>query len=108
MRAGRQSETGGEESMELADPRTVAALLETHGRISRGRPGRKKQCSPIRASMPPCPKVKRCHCGACARCHEEARWERIFNERFADPDYYKERPMPFGSSMGWLGSRAAS
>jgi hypothetical protein len=54
-----------------------------------------------------CPKVKRCRCGACPRCQEEARWERIFNERFADPNYYTRRPAQFGSSLGWL-SRAAS
>jgi hypothetical protein len=38
---------------------------------------------------------------------EEARWERIFNERFADPDYYKDRPAQFGSSLGWLGHAAS-
>ena len=90
-------------SMELADPRMLAELLDTHARISRGRPSRKKPPSPNRVSLaPPCPKVKRCHCGVCPRCREEARWNRIFDERFADPDYYKERPTPFGSSLGWL------
>jgi hypothetical protein len=54
----------------------------------------------------PGPKVKRCRCGVCTRCLEEARWERIFNERFADPDYYKARPTHFGSSLGWLGRAA--
>jgi hypothetical protein len=88
--------------MELADPRLLAELLAAHMRVSRGRPGHKKAPVQARMSMPPCPKVKRCHCGVCIRCQEEARWERIFNERFADPDYYKERPARFGSSMGWL------
>ena len=31
---------------------------------------------------------RRCTCGQCPRCMENARWERIFLERFADPDYY--------------------
>jgi hypothetical protein len=92
--------------MELADPRTVAELFAEHARTQRGRPaGRRpgrRQPAPIRASAAPCPKVKRCHCGACCRCQEDARWERIFNERFADPDYYKERPVPCGSSMAWM------
>jgi hypothetical protein len=91
--------------MELADPRTVAELFAEHARIQRGRPsGRRpgqRQASTPRVNAP-CPKVKRCHCGQCFRCQEEARWERIFNERFADPEYYKERPAPFGSSMAWL------
>lgn len=94
--------------MELADPRMVAELLAAHAKITRGRPPR-KQAAQAGMSAPPCPKVKRCHCGECPRCREEARWERIFNERFADPDYYKARPARFGSSMGWLaGGRAAT
>ena len=95
--------------MELADPRLLAELLATHARISNGRRGAKKQFAPPKMSGAPCHKVKRCRCGACPRCQEEARWERIFNERFADPDYYKERPAHFGSSMGWLaGGREAT
>jgi hypothetical protein len=31
---------------------------------------------------------RRCDCGQCTRCLEDARWERIFQERFADPAYY--------------------
>lgn len=98
------------EPMELADPRMVQELLDAHARSIRGRPGHhKKQGLPAPLSMAPCPKVKRCHCGTCQRCVEEARWERIFKERFADPDYYKERPARFGSSMGWLmGGRATT
>jgi hypothetical protein len=95
--------------MELADPRLVAELLAAHARMTRGRAGHKKQPILSGTSMTSSPKVRRCHCGACPRCQEEARWERIFNERFADPDYYKARPARFGSSMGWLpGSRTAS
>ena len=96
--------------MELADPRMIEELMATHARVSSARQPRSKR------SIPPAavgllgahgPRVKRCRCGACTRCIEEARWERIFNERFADPDYYKARPTHFGSSLGWLG-RAAS
>ncbi len=96
--------------MELADPRMIEELIATHAKISRGRQAHhKKPAVSSRATLSACPKVKRCHCGSCPRCQEEARWERIFNERFADPDYYKERPARFGSSMGWLpNGRAAS
>jgi len=30
----------------------------------------------------------RCKCGQCAQCLDNARWERIFAEKFADPNYY--------------------
>jgi hypothetical protein len=29
-----------------------------------------------------------CKCGECKWCVENARWERIFNEKFCDPTYY--------------------
>ena len=29
-----------------------------------------------------------CQCGKCRVCVSNARWERIYNERFADPGYY--------------------
>jgi hypothetical protein len=32
--------------------------------------------------------ARRCTCGTCKQCLENARWERIFNEKFGDPDYY--------------------
>jgi hypothetical protein len=30
----------------------------------------------------------RCQCGQCRNCQENARWERIFQEKFANSDYY--------------------
>jgi hypothetical protein len=90
--------------MELADPRMIEELMATHARISCVRQERRKRndlpIATIGAGR--CPKIKRCRCGACPRCLEEARWDRIFNERFADPNYYKDRPTHFGSSLGWL------
>lgn len=91
--------------MELADPRMIEELMATHARISSARQVRAKRSAPPSADRIPharYPRVKRCRCGMCARCLEEARWDRIFNERFADPDYYKARPAHFGSSLGWL------
>ena len=88
--------------MELADPRMIAELLATHARTVRGRAGQKKPPVLAKATNAASTKAKRCHCGQCVRCQENARWDRIFNERFADPNYYKERPARFGSSMGWL------
>lgn len=40
----------------------------------------------------------RCNCGQCATCQDDARWERIFREKFADPLYY-QRPMRGKSSL---------
>jgi hypothetical protein len=31
---------------------------------------------------------QRCRCGQCRECVDNARWERIFAEKFADPNYY--------------------
>ena len=30
----------------------------------------------------------RCQCGQCRTCQENARWERIFQEKFASSEYY--------------------
>jgi hypothetical protein len=45
---------------------------------------------------------QRCTCGECRSCLDNARWERIFAEKFADPNYYSDRPMYRGSSLSWL------
>lgn len=42
---------------------------------------------------------RRCQCGQCAPCQENARWERIFSEKFADPEYYALSPVRFGSPL---------
>ena len=38
-------------------------------------------------------------CAICAFCLENARWDRIFREKFADPDYYKAVPVRFSSPL---------
>jgi hypothetical protein len=30
-----------------------------------------------------------CRCGKCSTCADNLRWERIFQEKFASPDYYR-------------------
>ena len=44
---------------------------------------------------------RRCSCGTCASCLDDARWERIFSEKFEDPEYYKRRPIRRDSSLLW-------
>jgi hypothetical protein len=34
---------------------------------------------------------RRCVCGKCGMCRDNARWERIFQEKFADSEYYTRR-----------------
>jgi hypothetical protein len=54
-------------------------------------------------TAPPAPdetrQRERCKCGECYTCREEARWERIYQERFADPNYYNKRPRVFQSPL---------
>lgn len=52
--------------------------------------------------MAPLPKPRRrsCKCGICNQCVEDARWERIFAEKFEDKDYYRRPVSPsFGSTL---------
>jgi hypothetical protein len=42
---------------------------------------------------------KHCSCGACAFCMDNARWERIFADKFADPTYYAPRLPRLGSTL---------
>jgi hypothetical protein len=44
----------------------------------------------------------RCSCGTCERCLEDARWERIFNEKFADPSYYRRTAIRHNSALANL------
>jgi len=46
----------------------------------------------------------RCTCGACPACQDEARWERIFQAKFADPDYYIRRLPSPGCCLALLSS----
>ena len=93
--------------MELADARMINELLAGHASISRVRADSNKDSMAAQRTVNRGPKARRCRCGVCQRCVEEARWERIFKERFADPDYYNARPVQFGSSMGWLSAGRA-
>ena len=60
---------------ETPAPRKVAAPahIEAHA-----------QSTPVKARR----SAGRCKCGQCRNCLENARWERIFQEKFANADYY--------------------
>jgi hypothetical protein len=77
--------------MELSDANVIKALVE--GSMLPPR---------IAANLPRIPRramAKRCLCGRCASCVDNARWERIFQEKFADPTYYSRQTVQRSSSL---------
>src|ERR1035438_4250176 len=83
--------------MELADGSLIDALIRGNRRIP-ARPPQRMFTFDAR----PAPKGRRCSCGVCRGCIENARWERIFREKFADPNYYNDGQVRRGSSLSWL------
>jgi hypothetical protein len=55
--------------------------------------------SPHPIQLPKRLKTSRCRCGVCHTCSEDARWDRVFKEKFADPTYYGNRPPRFSSPL---------
>jgi len=43
-----------------------------------------------------------CRCGLCRTCRENARWERVYNEKFADTGYYIGLRLSCRSPLGDL------
>jgi len=76
--------------MELSDPHVIDALLAGMVRSRRSRLEKSEAAQPRPAKMVCRP---RCTCGECARCKENQRWESIYNAKFADPNYYADRPV---------------
>ena len=82
--------------MELSDPAVIASfLVQTRRRRPRVPRGGQDLGRPVFTP-------KRCTCGQCFTCLDNAKWDRIFNEKFADPDYYSRRAVRHSSSLGWL------
>lgn len=91
--------------MELADSETIRSLRDSASPA--GNPVKARRSRAHRGMFPDgnVPRVGRprhCACGRCHTCLENARWERIFAAKFADPDYYRPQPVRFGSSLQWL------
>jgi len=72
--------------MEFADNALITGLIQKQHRMA-ARPPRGVSLGDSRPSS----RVQRCTCGVCPRCVDNARWDRNFQEKFADPDYYRER-----------------
>lgn len=84
--------------MELSDPNVIANLLSLPDGVRRP----PTVAGPAAVSTPKrqrAARLARCTCGVCSSCQENARWERIFQEKFADPEYYSPRPIRRGSPL---------
>jgi hypothetical protein len=86
--------------VELASQELIASLLlnAAHARPARSsgnitRPAGSQLESRDARGRP------RCRCGRCWQCLDNARWERIFAEKFADPDYYTRRRVRCSSPL---------
>ncbi|MCX6629411.1 MAG: hypothetical protein NTW28_17475 [Candidatus Solibacter sp.] len=87
--------------MQLSTSETIQALLSSIGqpmRRLRRRAPAEVSAKPVRPHKPSgCPRG----C-ACRMCSDNARWERIFQEKFADPSYYSSPTTRNGSSLSDL------
>jgi hypothetical protein len=86
--------------MELSDTNLIALILgPQRSPTRRGRAMRGMERVPEKRAAR---KTPWCLCGSCARCIDHAKWERIFAEKFEDPDYYKRptgrRLSPFAAA----------
>jgi hypothetical protein len=81
--------------VELADSAMIAELMD---RAAAARPARMRRsergAAPTRRTQP-----RRCTCGKCRTCLDNAHWELIFQKKFADPYYYTLHPPRQGSSL---------
>jgi len=86
-----------ESSVELSDRQTIANLILAPDRGQRLVPANPAGPGPSRQHR--AARISHCECGSCPNCQENARWERIFQEKFADPDYYRPRPIRRASPL---------
>jgi hypothetical protein len=75
--------------MELASQDSIRELMPRCGRAA---PVRVHRNVPHISQPANNGRKMRCRCGRCQQCLDDARWERIFAAKFADPTYYN-RPL---------------
>ena len=80
--------------MELSSPATIQLLMQDCRK-----PAVRRNRGEGQVDRSPCYTVRstvrgrsRCKCGQCSQCRDDARWDRIFAEKFEDPEYYS-RPV---------------
>jgi hypothetical protein len=82
--------------MQLASSESIRALMGRYGIPTPVRPRRDAQ----NAHAPAIRRHKgRCKCGHCRQCLDDARWERIFAEKFLDPNYYSRQTTHMASLL---------
>jgi hypothetical protein len=84
--------------VELTDAKVLEAMFAALG--APPRPVSDRAAQPVYQA--PASKAKNsryCKCRVCPVCVENARWERIFQEKFADPHYYSGLQMRRGSPL---------
>jgi len=82
--------------LELADVAMISLLMDAR---SGAKPSRIRGQS-ARGSVPAKrSKLRRCACGKCRTCLDNARWESVFQRKFADPNYYSLHPPRHQSSL---------
>ena len=69
--------------MELSSPELIRSLNIHYESIYQ-----KSFAGEIPAANQQSHRKRHCKCGQCRDCIEDARWDRIFAEKFADPNYY--------------------
>jgi hypothetical protein len=93
--------------VELSDEKVLESLLTLWEQDQLGKKSRQRgphKAPEILAYSPPAEKSFRrpCKCGTCCACVENARWDRIFQQKFADPEYYRRRSIPLLSPLADL------
>ena len=84
-------ESSGAVSVELAD---VAVILQMNHSLPDAEPAKPRRTETVRRN-----KRRPCKCGKCRTCLDNARWESVFQRKFADPFYYSLREPKQGSSL---------
>jgi hypothetical protein len=81
-----------EEAMPLAIAEPAASIPPTDRASASGR-------APAVAGLSRVQRRQYCQCGNCKWCLDNARWERVFNEKFLDPMYYGRLTVRHNSTL---------
>jgi hypothetical protein len=93
-------ESSLESEVLLESPAVLAQLLLEWPSSAPRRAGRLAvQSQPEEIERPHPYHSRVCTCGSCGRCLDNARWNRIFDEKFADPSYYSRMHIRHRSSL---------
>lgn len=82
--------------MELSSPEAIRELMAGYGNPT---PAERRRDARNAARPAKKDRTVVCKCGHCRQCLDNARWERIYAEKFKDPDYYTRRVVRIGSPL---------